>query len=353
VSGRAVVALAATAVSVVAWPVAAAERTSDAPLDRFGPIGGAHLQLDAAAKDKTGTVALELPAGPSQEWRFGLILSTPLDDNNEGRPANLDGLANGTKLTLRVGRFDIPAAIAPDLRAREIEGEAIRTCEFERRNPAPGDKVLPVEGCRTEPISNIVHAAHRVREYNAHLLPYDATDYGLEAAVGVKDFKFLDPMTLAKGQSRKTQWSASVFYNQYLRHSKTAITFSIGYERAYKEADKETFCPAASAGNPVRCVTGAGAPPTRDESLKFAAGIRHQFMSKGKLLPLAIAPLVTYDALDDEWGVDLPVYFLSDSTGNLTGGMRLGYLNEKDQSGRRKDDITLGLFVGLSFSLFQ
>lgn len=329
------------------WP-AFAQRAPDAPLERFGPIGGARLQLNAGTDDDNGTIALELPQGPSQEWRFGLILSAPLNDEDEAEPATLDGLAGGTNLTLRIGRFDIPAANPPDSRAREIEGEAIEECEQRRRNPATGAASEPVEGCRTEPVSNVVARYTRdVREYNAHLLPYDATDYGFELSVGLRDFDFIDPVTLAEQEDRKTQWSAAAFYNRYLRGSKTAITVSAAYERSYEQADEEIFCPVPSGTDPVRCITARGAPPERDESLLLSAGVRHQFMRGGRLIGLAVSPLLTYDVLDDVWGAEVPVYFLPNTEGGLTGGVRFGYRSD------REDEFSVGIFIGAAFNVLN
>jgi hypothetical protein len=320
---------------------------SAGPTDRFGSIGGVTLQLNADSDDDRGSVALELPLNRTQPWRFGLILSSPLNDDKVAMPATLDGLANGTKLTLRIGRFELyPFVGDTNARANQIEAEARANCRIrrERDHASPED----VAKCDTErPTSNIIgrYASNRLREYNAMLTPRAPRDFGFEASVSVHDFDFIDPASLAAQSDRKTQWSISGHYTQYFRQSRTALSFSVGYERAYEAADEEVFCPANPNNVIIRCVTASGAPPDLNESLLLSVGLRHHFASDGILRHLAVAPTVTYDALDDVVGVDLPIYFLSNSEGTLTGGIRAGYRSDRDHR------FSVGIFIGTSFGL--
>jgi hypothetical protein len=68
-------------------------------------------------------------------------------------------------------------------------------------------------------------------------------------------------------------------------------------------------------------------------------------MRRGELLNFAVAPQVTYDVLDDVVGIDVPVYFLSNSEHGLTGGVRFGYRSDRD------DHFSVGVFIGAAFNI--
>jgi hypothetical protein len=318
-------------------------------LDRFGPIGGPQLQLNASTEDESGSIALELPTGPTQSTRFALILSTPVREGaDDARPADLDGLANGTKLTLRVGRFLLhPFSGDPPALARSIAAEAREECRRKRRLEEKSED--EIAGCATEPVSNMVgiYQAGRAREYEALLEPRPPRDFGFELSVGVNDFDFVDPATLAEDNERHVQWSVSGHFTQYFIRSRSAISVSASYERAWEAADEATFCPPNPTNVVIQCTTAAGGPPELNESLLLSLGLRHQFGGRGLFRGLAIAPVVTYDVLDDVVGVDVPVYILPDSDGGLTGGVRFGYRSD------REDKFSVGIFIGAAFSLFQ
>ena len=318
-------------------------------LDRFGAVGGPQLQLNASTDDESGSIALELPTGPTQSTRFAFILSTPVREGaDDAMPADLDGLANGTSLTLRVGRFLLhPFSGDPPALARSIAANAREECRRKRRLEEQSEEAIA--GCTTEPVSNMVgiYRAGRAREYEALLEPRPPRDLGFEISVGVNDFDFINPIILAEDSERHVQWSVSGHGTLYFIRSRSAISGSIAYERAWKSADEATFCPPNPNNVVVQCTTAAGGPPELNESLLLSFGLRHQFGGRGLLRGLAIAPEVTYDVLDDVVGVDVPVYVLPNSDGGLTGGVRFGYRSD------REDKFSMGVFIGAAFSLFQ
>lgn len=182
-------------------------RTTDTPLDRFGIVDGAQLQFSSEFEDEKLTLGVELPTGASQEYRFSLVASRPLGEDEDAVPTNLDALANGTTITLRGGRFRLGLA-EPDTVAREIFRDAQAACEAERRQatqPA-GDEAAPPRPC-TEPNYVVrTYGRRRYREYLSHLIPYGATDIGFEASVGFTDFEWVDPATFAPREERRTSW---------------------------------------------------------------------------------------------------------------------------------------------------
>ncbi|HEX8573877.1 MAG TPA: hypothetical protein VF759_14125 [Allosphingosinicella sp.] len=337
------------AFALAAAPAGAQERTPDTPLDRFGLIEGEQLQFTSGTEEDKLTFGVSLPTGPSQKSIFSLLVSTPFKSDDGVLPSSLDALANGTTATLRWGRFGLGTP-DPDERAVEISKQAIAECKARRANPNPGDDPnLTVAGCETEPNNNIVrnYAKARYREFLAHIIHSDATDFGFEASVGFNDFEWIDPATFAPQKERRTGWSVTGHYNQYLRRTKTAIILSAAYQRAYEAAEEKLICPPVTTDPASQCKNARGAAPQRNENLLLTAGIRHQFMRDGTLLNLAVAPAVTYDAIDDVFGVELPVYFVPDKDGRLSGGVRFGYRSD------REDKFTVGVFFATTFSILQ
>lgn len=85
-------------------------RSIETPADRFGFGQGEQIQFSVGTEEQTVTFRAELPTGPATPWRFSLIGSAPLDNDDDAMPESLDALANGTRLTLRAGHFWLGAA---------------------------------------------------------------------------------------------------------------------------------------------------------------------------------------------------------------------------------------------------
>lgn len=309
---------------------ASTNRTVDTPADRFGFFEGQQLQVSTGTDDDNLTFRIALPASPSMADRFSLKVSTPLHGGDNAMPASLDALANGTRVTLSWGRFGFPT-FRPDDRARAISQQAQTAC----RRAEPGQINCDDTGYATRH-----HARRLYPQYLSHSLSA-ATDFGVEATAGINDFEWTDPVTGTTQQARHTDWSAAAHLDIYLPGTQTAFAFSASYQRAYKAAEEQQYCPPNAL--PAACVTARLAAPTRDENLLLSAGLRHRVMGDGILLNLAVAPVVTYNVLDDIWGVDVPVYFLPGDNNSLTGGIRFGYRSDRDNA------FTIGVFVGESF----
>ncbi len=373
--------------SATAWipQEAPSEPPPDAgPIDRFGRLGSQHVEITAGTKGSSASVALEIanwsvdPANPSGADAFrrsndtvNLIVSTPLGDGeDEAQIANLDGLANGTKLTLRFGRWsaylprDVPsAAMAIYERAQERCRQVAASRDVVRRTALGEDPsvaaVTQADEQRQNDMNECANPAggsqNQIatylpsweRRYINAFVPSDARHYGFELSVNRRRFEFVDPTTIADGAERHVQWSAKAFYTQYLRESVTAVTFSAGYERSYKAARSAVFCPANPNNVVIRCTNASAGPPTLNEGLILSAGLRHQLADRGILRNVAIAPQVTYDVLDETVGFDLPVYFLPNADGGLTGGIRFGYQSDRD------NEFSVGIFIGAAFNILN
>lgn len=320
---------------VVSSPgLAQQDRGTDTPADRFGAVQGEELQVSTGTEDNALTFRAALPTGPSQTNSFSLILSTPLNDE-EAMPASLDALANGSKATLRWGRFTLGIP-KEDAIASRIAEAAIAVCE---------QKEPEQSRCKDSGYAVRTHDRTNYRRYLAHTIPNGATDFGVDATVGINDFEWVNATTFLPQKKRHTDWAVAAHVAHYM--AGTAITGSVAYQRAYKAAEEEAICPPTST-DPADCVQARGAPPTLDKNFLISAGLRHRFVGgDGNLLNLAVAPAATFDVIDDVWGVDIPVYVVPDKEGGLTGGIRFGYRSD------REDKFSVGLFVGTTFGFFQ
>ena len=329
-------------------PASEAERPADATLDRFGIIKGTQFQVSTGTEDDAFTLGIALPTGPSQRTRFALILSTPIHNADGAMPASLDALANGSKATLRWGRFGLGEVHPNDSAVQRIEAQAQRACLAAQTDPTD-PKHLQFGGACQQTNRNVHNYALRdYRNYLAKILTSGVTDYGIEASVGVNDFEWIDPATFASQKQRRTSWSVAGHYTHYRVSTPTAFTFSAAYQRAYEASQERLLCPPNAVDPATQCKTARGAGPARKETLLFSAGLRHRFMAPdGTLLGLAVAPTVTYDALDKVFGVDVPVYLVPSKEDGLTGGLRFGYRSD------RVDKFSISVFFGAAFSLWQ
>lgn len=304
--------------------------------DRFGLFTGEHLQISTGTDDDNLTLRFALPTGAAMEHRFALTASTPLHGDDRALPASLDALANGTRVTLSWGYTRLPI-FDPDPVAVEIGDAAVRECQ--RKEPQE-------RRCTQQNYAVTHHIPERYFEYRAHSIPA-VWDFGANATVGINDFEWVDPTTLAPRTDRRTDWSVAGYFTRYSAGSMTAITGSLSYQRAYEAVDEQLLCPPNAVDPATQCITARGAAPRRNENFLVSLELRHRFVSNGRVLPLAVAPMVTYDVEDDIWGVDVPIYYVPDENGRLNGGLRISYRSD------REDKFSIGVFVGTTFNMLN
>ena len=314
-------------------------REVDEPIDRFGFTDGVQLQVSTGMDDDNLTLQVALPTGPSIAHRFSFTASTPLQSGGNAMPASLDALVNGTRATLSWGYFDIRVG-RPDAIAKRLRERARRLCWA--ANPVPG----PQNQCAVSGYA-MQNYDRRNLEIEQRHGGYGAADFGIDATVGLNDFEWVDRVTLMPQKDRRTDWSVAGHFAYYFVGSQTAFRASAAYQRAYEAVEEELLCPPNAVDPATQCITARGGAPTRNENFLLSAGLRHRFLnSDGNLGRLALAPLVTYDVIDNVWGVDVPVYFVPGENDDLTGGIRFGYRSDRD------DKFSISVFVGTTFSLW-
>lgn len=294
----------------------AAEIASDALVSGFGngpldsTIQSARPAVEFKASQDSGRVSLKwgnalgrINGGGNaagEVWHFfqwTLTASMPLKKSPElSDIATLDGLANSSALELAIGSFS--------------------------------GRVEPVQG----------KSVYSVREWDEKFIatPSAKVAWGLTGKVGYEKFDFLDATAFKKASDSRTPWSAKAYLGIIPDSKTAAVDIAYEYQDAFKAQDQKTICPAASGASVVTCLTGAlGAPKETKKSI---------FSFEGKTkLPIAIygvsvaaAAKLSYEAKSDVFGVDVPVYLVSDE--KLSGGIRTGYRSDTKS-------MVVGIFI--------
>ena len=174
---------------------------------------------------------------------------------------------------------------------------------------------------------------------------------GASATVGTRNFDYRSIQDFAEQDSDRTEYALSLFGGVNPDSRPLYLGLGFEYRRQYEAADSRTLCQPATGGAPQECFTAAFAAPERDIDSSLFAVARWKWdvdLGRDLRFPLGIAVKAAYDLEDRVFGVGVPVYFFSDSSG-LRGGVRFDWQDVED------DDARFGfrIFVGTPFELFS
>lgn len=165
--------------------------------------------------------------------------------------------------------------------------------------------------------------------------------YGASAKVGVQDSKYFDAVTLAESTRRGHPWSLGVFGGWVPANFSTAmLLLKVDRKRTIKDADEGVRCPQSSTF-PVQCVSGAIGAPAEKTGTAVTFDARWLVSTK-----LAVSLAVSRDSSRDVTAVELPVYFMRNAAGGLTGGIKLNWSSEEKKTG-------VAVFVGVPFGAWD
>ena len=264
-----------------------------------------------------------------------LTFASPLNDSaDQTELANLDGLANATTAEFKfssVRMFGIQSFDKSKYDAICARAVAAYTAKTRQTDGADKDCIALVAKYDQEDRDAYNDLFWSPKAY--------ALILGGGAKVGYDSFNYLDPANLTKQSTHKTPWSASLFVAYFPRSTETLLTLGYDHQEAYEAASIKTICPAGTP--PVVCATGALAGPDQTKKDLISFDVRRRFGSIG------LASTVVYDAKQDVWGVETPIYFIRGKTGGeLTGGLKLGWRSDDH-------DLRVGVFVAKSFSVLN
>lgn len=278
------------------------------------------------SRDDGGKVdlhALSFPEGTEKRSAYNawvLTLKAPVNKKDDTTElANLDGLADAFTATFKYNHLIIW-----------------------RRNPSPEAlrAVCDPDNCDSGEIKKRLGQSGYDKWHNLNFAP-DQLAWGALASIGTKSYEFLEAASVSKSTVHRTPWSLQAF-GAWEHYKAGLFTASLRYENAYKARDSGTRCPGGASSGVVDCVTDPLGPPKKTESTVAAFEFRRSDTLSG--WQVAISPSASYDFHQSVFGIDVPIYLWADKKGQLTGGFKLGWRDDKG-------GIDFGLFVGVPFSM--
>ncbi len=295
--------------------------------------------LQISAENGASKVVLKLGFDRSTPRNDGFLYEVLsfIGDGPVGTPgqgaqlASLDGAPSGTSFSLDYRRLSVSHVNF------NVPSEAAVVCQADKEKELAELKGAPLptfENCFKRLTTQHPHDATRLLK-GVPVSLGDLSVWGFTGKVDFTNFDYVNPVTLASVSEQKTPWSAGLYAMYYPIDSTNLITLSAKYRDDYQAQDSATLCPSP-AGAPLKCITGAVGAPKHVTRELLSAEYRKSFGL------YAVAATVTYDAKNDVTGIDLPIYFVPDATGGLTGGIKLGWRSDTK-------DTTAGVFIGKPF----
>lgn len=322
--------------------------------------------------------------------RFAVEFATEVgDDEDSADFLNLGGVPGGTSATLTWTRYSASTQIGGDaVQMTRARVDRARTACFDRVLPNyPGDESVPAfkadlaaraqrgDDLHTSMVVGTGALRERYRGISLYLAPrcYGAANdaeliranlseaestayqlelfgarpllfFGASASVGTDEYDFIDLAGFSEESSNKVEWSVGGHVGMIAAKGRFSARATASYGREWDDADDIDICRPQPSGPLSDCLRGPGAPPTHQD----------QFTAKGEVriivplgsLELGLAPSVGYQTGDDQFTAALPIYFVPDSDGKLTGGVRFGYDSEAD------DEWSAGIFISVPLGPF-
>jgi hypothetical protein len=231
-------------------------------------------------------------------------------------------------------------AIAEGLgkRCRE-ENKAVLAKQF---SDPTGFVVEPLEGglCTTERLANEGGRLWRAKTFRA--IGYSPWVMTTDLSLGERSFSFLDATTLTAGKKSGSSYAISASVGKLIL-GEHDIYWGLGYsdERSFKAGDKMQLCQPIGTDGALRCSEAVLGEPKREHKKIVFTELRTLLSER-----FGLRPRINYESEDSVLGYQLQVYFIPNGDKALTGGLDFGYRDDDN-------DFTVGLFVGVPFSVFQ
>ncbi|RSU56520.1 hypothetical protein DAH51_12830 [Sphingobium yanoikuyae] len=173
-----------------------------------------------------------------------------------------------------------------------------------------------------------------------------AWQFGGEVSIGMNQFHYRDPVSLAKHSDWKPQLGIGGFLAFYPKDRRSMVSFGIDYQSSYEAAEEQILCKPMVTDPDKDCAKAAPKGPDREDSLNLSIEYRRAPKLKIAGANIGYSPKFTYDSLNDDFGAELPFYFLPSEKSPLLPGFKIGYASDKD-------DVILGVFLKASFGMMH
>jgi len=327
------------------------------PLDRLLQPDGIGFQLSSSTDSTSVSLRLARSVSSGIEdtghyTTYALTASAPVASGSRFSDlGTFDGFVNSSSVRFQFGRYE-----------RRFT-DPYEHPRFNELFEAVKARCRQRLGMANETCAPDILQSDFVREYALELLPaylamgrtsddarrpvdWSARAFGAEFTIGYRNFEFLTPAPAQRIEEDRVPLGARAYFSWLPDVRRNSLTWAAGYQRTYDNATAGALCPAVPNGTELSCLTGPIGEPTRTNRLIGSFEYRHRIVfPEGALIPgLGLSTQISYDALNNEFGVDVPIYLIAASDGQLTGGLRFGYTSEED-------DFVVGIFVGTAFSL--
>jgi hypothetical protein len=330
--------------------------TSDGDL-RIGPATpGFQLTAEGDATSASFTVGrnwqgLGSTTTPGAANALSFKVSTPLNKNTqEGNFLTAAGrFSNGTSLGFSYTRMILPHPPLPGTAEEQEEAAGLMIAALHRLGlqdclkpgspkPCPSHDELVARGAVPKAL------------VDQAFLDGAIWQWGVSAEVGRQTFGYRDPTTLADLSEHHTVFSAALNAGLRLRGDRAYVGGAVEYNNAREEGSKRILCRPTTTAGVTECFNSPYAAPTHDESTNLIGVAR--WRSSGDGAPYAVEIKAGYDAQAKVGGVVTSLYLVPDGDGALRGGLRLGWQSSDDDPATDDDNLTLGIFLGVPFSVF-
>jgi hypothetical protein len=317
------------------------------------------IQLSAASDTKNAKLSLTFnlrppPAGEDQATSqfLSIVGATPLvQGQNYSNFATLDALTQSTSLTLKylyaasksraVTDRTSPVFLAEcySLLAK-VKGDVQRACTVGRVQAAL---------TKLEQSGNVSEATKKeINEGIADLSKMQKPVlesmwlWGINGTTGYDQHKFFDPATLGSDSLTKLSFDVGASLAYVFENGHASVNFSADYQSAYKDNGSGKIQCKTTTAPITSCVSGFIGSPNRTDRTLLSTDLRFIVSPLG--FPIGFDPKVTYDAHQRSEAVQFPIYFISDASGGLAGGIRYDWNSEKHIS-------VIGIFASAAFDV--
>ncbi|MEW8492473.1 MAG: hypothetical protein AB2604_01610 [Candidatus Thiodiazotropha taylori] len=159
--------------------------------------------------------------------------------------------------------------------------------------------------------------------------------WGMTATIGRENFDYVNLENFEKKDTNETPWAISLFFGGDIVG--WTVTGRVRFEESYKDQNNTFRCRPLDNTTDLNCVSGPPGPPTEQEGHQVSIEFRRLITGK-----IGIAPAIHRDFEKSVTGINIPVFLWQDTKGQLTGGFRVGWRNDTD-------DTEFGLFISQPF----
>ncbi len=165
-----------------------------------------------------------------------------------------------------------------------------------------------------------------------------------KAQIGAEEFDYFDPTSFEGLSDTKTPFALGLTGSASKASKRGSQVFnaSFEYQRTYVLPEDMTMCRTEAGATEEVCQSGPFGPPVRQNQLLASAEYRSRLENIFNDNPIAFSVKATYDAEQDVFGVEAPIYLFSFAGADLDAGIRVGWRSDTDEA-------DVGFFFGKTF----